>query len=37
MVPSRFIGVAAIPKLGSGKNDVNAAKKLALAHEEGAV
>lgn len=37
MVPSRFIGVAAIPKLGSGKNDVNAAKKLALANEEGAV
>ena len=30
MVPSLFIAVDAIPKLGSGKSDFNAAKKIAL-------
>ena len=30
MVPALFIKVDAIPKLGSGKNDFNTAKKIAL-------
>lgn len=31
LLPSRFLSVAAVPKLGSGKNDVTTARTLALA------
>jgi len=30
MKPSRYVAVEAIPKLGSGKNDLSTAKKLAI-------
>ena len=29
-IPSKLVNVDAIPKLGSGKNDFNQAKKIAL-------
>jgi acyl-[acyl-carrier-protein]-phospholipid O-acyltransferase/long-chain-fatty-acid--[acyl-carrier-protein] ligase len=34
-VPSRFVAVGAIPKLGTGKKDLAGAKALALEYSAG--